>query len=262
MQWIDTHAHLYLDAFEADRKEMIARSIENGVIKMLLPNIDTDSIGPILELCRQFPENCFPMMGLHPTSVKEDYKTQLSVMESLLNEEKFIAIGEIGIDLYWDKTFINEQKDAFKTQLRWAKQKNLPVAIHTREAFPLILDLVEEEAGEDLTGVFHCFSGNYEEAKRITDLGFLLGIGGVLTYKKTHLPEVIREIPIEFLVLETDAPFLPPVPYRGKRNESAYIPLIGQKIAEIKEMNIHETARITTDNAERLFKSVMEENQI
>ena len=262
MQWIDTHAHLYLDAFEADRKEMIARSIENGVVKMLLPNIDTDSIIPMLELCRQFPENCFPMMGLHPTSVKEDYKTQLSVMESLLNEEKFIAIGEIGIDLYWDKTFINEQKDAFKTQLRWAKQKNLPVAIHTREAFPLILDLVEEEVGEGLTGVFHCFSGNYEEAKRITDLGFLLGIGGVLTYKKTHLPEVIREIPIEFLVLETDAPFLPPVPYRGKRNESAYIPLIGQKIAEIKEMNIHETARITTDNAERLFKSVMEENQI
>jgi TatD DNase family protein len=262
MQWIDTHAHLYLDAFEADRKEMIARSIENGVVKMLLPNIDTDSIIPMLELCRQFPENCFPMMGLHPTSVKEDYKTQLSVMESLLNEEKFIAIGEIGIDLYWDKTFINEQKDAFKTQLRWAKQKNLPVAIHTREAFPLILDLVEEEVGEGLTGVFHCFSGNYEEAKRIIDLGFLLGIGGVLTYKKSHLPEVIREIPIEFLVLETDAPFLPPVPYRGKRNESAYIPLIGQKIAEIKEMNIHETARITTDNAERLFKSVMEENQI
>jgi TatD DNase family protein len=262
MHWIDTHAHLYLDAFDADRKEMIARSIENGVIKMLLPNIDTDSIIPMLELCRQFPENCFPMIGLHPTSVKEDYKTQLSVMESLLNEEKFVAIGEIGIDLYWDKTFINEQKDAFKTQLRWAKQKNLPVAIHTREAFPLIIDLVEEEAGEGLTGVFHCFSGNYDEAKRIIDLGFLLGIGGVLTYKKSHLPEVIREIPIEFLVLETDAPFLPPVPYRGKRNESAYIPLVGQKIAEIKEMKIQEIARITTENAERLFKIVMAENQI
>ncbi len=260
MQWIDTHAHLYLDAFDTDRMEMIARSIENGVTKMLLPNIDTDSIGPMLELSRNFPENCFPMIGLHPTSVKEDYKTQLLVMESLLNEEKFIAIGEIGIDLYWDKTFINEQKDAFKTQLRWAKQNQLPVAIHTREAFPLILDLVEEEAGDGLTGVFHCFSGNYDEAKRIIDLGFMLGIGGVLTYKKSQLPEVIREIPIEFLVLETDAPFLPPVPHRGQRNESAYIPLIGQKIAEIKELNISEIARITTENAERLFRIGSESN--
>ncbi len=262
MQWIDTHAHLYLDAFKADRKEMIASSIENGVVNMLLPNIDIDSIGPMLELSRQYPKTCFPMIGLHPTSVKEDYKTQLSMMELLLNEEKFVAIGEIGIDLYWDKSFINEQKDAFITQLRWAKQKNLPVAIHTREAYPLILDLVGEEAGEGLTGVFHCFSGNYEEARRIIDLGFLLGIGGVLTYKKSHLPEVIRDIPIEFLVLETDAPFLPPVPYRGKRNESAYIPLIGEKIAEIKKMKIHEIARITTETAERLFKIVREENQI
>ena len=262
MEWIDTHAHLYLDAFDTDRKEMIARSIENGVKKMLLPNIDGDSFIPMLELCRQFPENCFPMIGLHPTSVKEDYKTQLSEMESLLDNENFVAIGEIGIDLYWDKSFINQQKDAFKTQLKWAKTKKMPVAIHTREAFPLIFELVEEEAGERLTGVFHCFSGNYEEAKRIIDLGFLLGIGGVLTYKKSNLAEVIREIPIEFLILETDAPFLPPVPYRGQRNESAYIPLIGQKVAEIKEMNILEVARITTENAEKLFKTTIEKNHI
>lgn len=233
---------------------MIDRSVKSGVTQILLPNIDTDSIGSMLEMSQNFADNCYPMIGLHPTSVKNEYKAQLSVMESLLNEENFIAIGEIGIDLYWDKTYINEQKDAFKTQLRWAKENQLPVAIHTREAFPLILDLVEEESGDGLTGVFHCFSGNYNEAKRIIDLGFLLGIGGVLTYKKSHLPAVIREIPMEFIVLETDAPFLPPVPYRGQRNESAYIPLIGQQIAEIKELNISEIARITTENAERLFQ--------
>jgi TatD DNase family protein len=254
MQFIDTHAHLYLEQFNPDRNDMISRSISKGIDIILLPNIDKDSIGPMLEVCKTFPENCFAMIGLHPTSVKADVEEQLQIMEDKLAEGNFVAIGEIGIDLYWDVSFKDQQIQAFRQQLRWAKQYKLPVAIHTREAYPLILDLVNEENDDALTGVFHCFSGNLHHAQQIIEMGFLLGIGGVITYKKSHLPDVLREIPLEYLVLETDAPFLPPVPYRGQRNESAYIYEIALKLADIKQLTLDVVARVTTENAKKLFR--------
>lgn len=254
MQLIDTHAHLYLEQFNPDRNDMISRSISKGIDIILLPNIDKDSIGPMLEVCKTFPENCFAMIGLHPTSVKSDVEEQLQIMENKLAEGNFVAIGEIGIDLYWDVSFKDQQIQAFRQQLRWAKQHKLPVAIHTREAYPLILDLVNEENDDALTGVFHCFSGNLHHAQQIIEMGFLLGIGGVITYKKSHLPDVLREIPLEYLVLETDAPFLPPVPYRGQRNESAYIYEIALKLADIKQLTPDVVAQVTTENAKKLFR--------
>jgi TatD DNase family protein len=253
MQLIDTHAHLYLEQFDSDRNEMISRSISKGINIMLLPNIDKDSIGPMLEVCKSFPENCFPMIGLHPTSVKEDVDEQLNIIENQLIDGNYIAIGEIGIDLYWDVTFKEQQISAFKQQLRWAKQFKLPVAIHTREAFPLILDLLEAEYDDTLTGVFHCFNGSLSDAERIMKMGFMMGIGGVMTYKKSGLPEVVAEISLEFLVLETDAPFLPPVPFRGQRNESAYIYEIASKLAEVKNVTLEIIAQKTTENALKLF---------
>lgn len=253
MKLIDTHAHLYLEQFENDRSDVIARSILKSVEMMLLPNIDKDSFDSMLQVCQQFPQNCFPMIGLHPTSVKEDYEDQLEFMELNLTNGKFVAIGEIGIDLYWDKTFKKQQIKAFREQLNWAKKYHLPVAIHTREAFPMILDLLEDEIDAALMGVFHCFNGSISDAKRIMEMGFLMGIGGVLTYKNSSLPTVIQEIPMEYLVLETDAPFLPPVPYRGQRNESAYIYEIAMKLAELKQLTLEEIASITTENANRLF---------
>lgn len=253
MQWIDTHTHLYLDQFDADRDAMLQRAFSVGVTKLLLPNIDADSIAPMLQLCEQYPKNCFPMIGLHPTSVDKDVQTQLNLLEQELLKGTYIGIGEIGIDLYWDKSFLEEQIHAFRIQLNWAKQHALPVAIHTREAFPLILDLVEEAQDGRLKGVFHCFTGNTTEAERIVKMGFYLGIGGVLTYKKSMLPEVIQNIPLDFLLLETDSPYLPPVPYRGKRNESSYLTETALQLAAIKKIPLSELATITTNNALKLF---------
>lgn len=253
MQWIDTHTHLYLDQFDADRDAMLQRAFSVGVTKLLLPNIDADSIAPMLQLCEQYPKNCFPMIGLHPTSVDKDVQTQLKLLEQELLKGTYIGIGEIGIDLYWDKSFLEEQIHAFRIQLNWAKQHALPVAIHTREAFPLILDLVEEAQDGRLKGVFHCFTGNTTEAERIVKMGFYLGIGGVLTYKKSMLPEVIQNIPLDFLLLETDSPYLPPVPYRGKRNESSYLTETALQLAAIKQIPLSELATITTNNALKLF---------
>lgn len=253
MQWIDTHTHLYLDQFDADRDAMLQRAFSVGVTKLLLPNIDADSIAPMLQLCEQYPKNCFPMIGLHPTSVDKDVQTQLNLLEQELLKGTYIGIGEIGIDLYWDKSFLEEQIHAFRIQLNWAKQHALPVAIHTREAFPLILDLVEEAQDGRLKGVFHCFTGNTTEAERIVKMGFYLGIGGVLTYKKSMLPEVIQNIPLDFLLLETDSPYLPPVPYRGKRNESSYLTETALQLAAIKQIPLSELAAITTNNALKLF---------
>lgn len=253
MQWIDTHTHLYLDQFDADRDAMLQRAFSVGVTKLLLPNIDADSIAPMLQLCEQYPKNCFPMIGLHPTSVDKDVQTQLNLLEQELLKGTYIGIGEIGIDLYWDKSFLEEQIHAFRIQLNWAKQHALPVAIHTREAFPLILDLVEEAQDGRLKGVFHCFTGNTTEAERIVKMGFYLGIGGVLTYKKSMLPEVIQNIPLDFLLLETDSPYLPPVPYRGKRNESSYLTETALQLAAIKKIPLSELAAITTNNALKLF---------
>jgi len=254
MHLIDTHTHLYLEQFDSDRDDMLQRAFSAGIHQLFLPNIDKDSLQPMLELCRNYPSNCFPMIGLHPTSVGEDVNEQLKVLEKALTHTKFYAIGEIGIDLYWDKTFIDAQISAFRTQLDWAKHLNLPVVIHTREAFPLILDLVKEAQDGSLTGVFHCFTGSESDAERIMDMNFMMGIGGVVTYKKSHLPEVLQHVPLDFMVLETDSPYLPPVPHRGKRNESSYMTETALKLAEIKGVSMEEIAMMTTRNAQKLFK--------
>lgn len=250
----DTHAHLYLDAFDGDRDAMLRRALDRGVSYFFLPNIDRDSIPAMLSMADQYPGHCFPMMGLHPTSVKADYKEHLAVAEEWLDNRPFAAVGEMGIDLYWDRTFLHEQQEAFRAQCRLALHHDLPVVIHSRNSFDEIFTLLEEEPRPGLRGVFHCFSGNAGQARRITDMGFMLGIGGVLTYKKSGLDQAIKDIPVECLLLETDAPFLPPVPYRGQRNESAYILEIAARLAEVKGLPLDALAHITTENALRLFR--------
>ncbi len=257
MYLTDTHTHLYLDEFNSDRAETVKRAIEQDTRSMLLPNIDSSSIDNMLKLCEQFPDNCFPMMGLHPTSVKENYKEELDLVELWLEKQKFYAIGEIGIDLYWDKTFLKEQQVALVRQIELAKKYQLPIVLHMRDSFNEIYSIVKDHISDELTGVFHCFTGNPEQAHKITDMNFLLGIGGVVTFKNSGLDEVVKEIDLKHIVLETDSPFLAPVPFRGKRNESAYIKLIAKKIAEIKNTTIEEIASITTENANRLFKFII-----
>ncbi|HEY9113584.1 MAG TPA: TatD family hydrolase [Bacteroidales bacterium] len=252
--FVDTHTHLYLENFDEDRKQVVEKAIELGVKYMLLPNIDSDSFDDMESLHHLFPKNCLAMMGLHPTSVKENYETELHKVEQEISTGKYIAVGEIGIDLYWDKSFEEQQKDAFRRQLKLAKKYKLPVSIHTRDAFEQIYTIVKEELTDGLKGVFHCFTGTAEEAKQIMETGFKMGIGGVLTFKNSKLQEVIKSVPMEYLVLETDAPFLTPTPFRGKRNESAYIPLIAQKLAEIKGISLEEVAAKTTENAVDVFQ--------
>ena len=253
MKLIDTHTHLYLDEFNEDRGISVRRAIAAGVEQMLLPNIDKTSIGPMLELHREFPANCLPMMGLHPTSVKENWEEELALVRHYLDQGGFVAVGEIGIDLYWDKTFVNEQEIVFRTQVKWAAEMGLPLSIHSRESMDLIIDILEEMAIPGLKGVFHCFTGHIQQAKRIVDMGFHMGIGGVLTFKNAKVCNVLASIAPEYLVLETDAPFLAPVPYRGKRNESAYIPLIVNRLSECLGISPEETAERTTLAAQRLF---------
>lgn len=253
MFFIDTHTHLYLNQFDADRGQVVHRALDAGISAMLLPNIDTDSIRPMLDLCTAFPGQCFPMIGLHPTSVGDDFEQQLATMEVELSKGYAIAIGEIGIDLYWEQKFKDEQINALRTQLSWALEYDLPVAIHTREAFPLILEEVEKAQNGKLRGVFHCFSGSSEEAERAVALGFYLGIGGVITYKKTSLPDAIAKVPLDRILLETDSPFLPPTPHRGKRNESVYLLEIATRLADIKNLSISKIAEITSKNATQLF---------
>lgn len=250
---IDTHTHLYLNAFDNDREAMVERAVATGVRYMFLPNIDSSSLGGMLELCSRFPENCFPMMGLHPTSVKENFKDELRMVEEQLERNTYWAIGETGIDLYWDRSFYREQVIAFNRQIDLAMEYNLPLVIHARESFKEIFRVLESRDITDLTGVFHCFTGTLEEAERATGLGFMLGIGGVLTYKKSGLDAVVEALGLEHLILETDAPFLPPVPHRGKRNESAYVIHIADKLAEVCGMPMEEVAKITTQNAAKLF---------
>lgn len=252
--FIDTHTHLYLEEFEGERDIIVRRAIDSGVERMLLPNIDSRSWQPMLELCNSFSGNCFPMAGLHPTSVdKETYEAELDLLESYLAKADFCAIGEIGIDLYWDKTYQEEQVVAFRRQLRIAKTKQMPVAIHMRNSFNEVWDVVHDEASPALSGVFHCFSGNLEQARKVTDAGFYLGIGGVITFKNSGLQDVVKAMGLDRIVLETDAPYLAPVPYRGQRNEPAYIPLIASRVAEITGKSPAEVADITTANAQRLF---------
>lgn len=255
----DTHTHLYLEAFEEDRDEVLQRAKEHEVKKMILPNIDTSSIEALHTLCDKYPAHCFPMMGLHPSSVGEDYKNELATIYSRFLERKYYAVGEIGIDLYWDKTYEKQQKEAFRTQIRWAIEKKLPIVIHARNSFDEIFEILDQENHPDLRGVFHCFTGDAGQAEKALDYGgFWLGLGGVLTFKNSRLDEVIKNIPMENLLLETDSPYLAPVPYRGKRNESAYMRHIAEKLATAKGLPIEEVARITTENAEELFKIPVE----
>lgn len=251
---IDTHTHLYLPEFDEDRKEMLERASQQGIKKMILPNIDSESIPQIQKMRREFPDYCVASMGLHPTSVKEDFEEELKACYEELKNGQYMAIGEMGIDLYWDKSFYEQQKMAFKQQIDWALELDLPIIIHSRDSFDEIFELMDEIWNPKLSGVFHCFSGNKAQAEKIiNDYQFKLGIGGVLTFKNSTLRKEIKDIDLAHLILETDAPFLAPVPYRGKRNESAYVALVAQKLAELKGVSVEEVAEITTKNAMDLF---------
>lgn len=253
--FIDTHTHLYSEEFDADRIERINDAIEKGVSKLYMPNVDSDSIDGMLALEVHFPEHCYPMMGLHPCSVKENYRVELDVVKKWLDLRRFAAIGEIGMDLYWDKTFVKEQELAFREQIFWALEYNYTIVIHCRNAFDEIFAILQ--SFEKLPkGIFHCFSGDFIQAEKILSLGnFKLGIGGVVTFKNSGLDKVVEQLSLHDIVLETDAPYLAPVPYRGKRNESAYIPLIAEKIAQLKQVSIEEVAKITTQNALEIFEN-------
>jgi TatD DNase family protein len=253
MRLIDTHAHLYLKQFEEDRTEVLQRAFDKGIDRIYLPNIDSSSIDDMLDLEKKYPQNCFAMMGLHPCSVKADFEEELGIVESWLEKRAFAAVGEIGIDLYWDKTYVEQQKEAFLRQIEWAKKIGLPIVIHSREATDVIIDLLKEVYDEQLRGIFHCFTGTVEQARAITDMGFLLGIGGVLTFKNAGLDKTIQEVDLQHLVLETDAPYLTPAPYRGKRNESSYVMYVAEKLADIKGEKLEKIADITTQNALRVF---------
>ena len=263
---IDTHTHLYEEQFDTDRTEMIERAIDTGVSKMIIPNVDATTIKGMLDLVQQFPTNIFPMMGLHPCYVKpESYKAELEIVRQyLFNDHKeisnlqspisnsFIAVGEIGLDLYWDKSTLDIQKEAFELQCDWAIEKQLPVAIHSRDSTHILIELLKKRKNKP-RGVFHCFTGSLEEANEILKLGFYVGIGGVVTYKNTHLRDTLKHLPLDKIVLETDAPYLPPVPFRGKRNESAYTKLVAETLCSVYEKGLEEIAAVTTQNAKDLF---------
>ena len=251
--WIDTHAHIYAEEFDADRTEMLKRCDEAGVKKIYMPNVDHTTIDAMLELENKSEGACSPMMGLHPCSVKADFEKELSVVEDWLSKRTFAAVGEIGTDLYWDKTFWEQQKEAFAIQVQWAIKYNLPVIIHCRETLEETIGMVEKLQNGNLQGIFHCFSGTAEQAKRIANLNFYVGIGGVATFKKGGLDTVLPEVPLSRIVLETDSPYLAPTPHRGKRNEPAYIPVIAQRVAEIKKISISQVQENTTANALKLF---------
>jgi len=253
MQLIDTHTHLYLPEFDTDRDEVINRAINNGISKMLLPNIDIQSVDPMLSLVNRYPGICYPMIGLHPTSVREDYVSQLEKLEKIYTANRFVAIGEIGIDLYWDKTFLKEQMITLRRQISFAVQNELPVVIHSRDAFPEVFSVLDEFKDVELKGVFHAFTGNINDAWKAIDSGFKLGIGGIVTFRNSGLDKIVKEIGPEHLILETDSPYLTPAPFRGKRNESSYVSIINKKLAEIFGKSEEETAMVTYSNSVKLF---------
>jgi TatD DNase family protein len=254
MQLTDTHTHLFATEFDTDRAEIINRALEKGVTRFFLPNIDADSIQPMLAMCDAFHDKCFPMMGLHPCSVFANYEEQLAVIKEWLSNDKFYAVGEIGIDLYHDTTFAEQQKIAFRTQIEWAKEAELPIVIHCRNSFNEVMEIVTDMKDARLKGIFHCFSGTIEDAQRILALGdFKIGIGGAVTYKNSTLPHVISQISLEHIVLETDSPYLTPVPFRGNRNESANIYYVAEKLADIYKLPIEEIAEVTTKNSIKVF---------
>ncbi len=252
---IDTHTHLYTSQFDNDRDEVIKNAIDSGVEKLLLPNIDLDSVKGMHQLVDKYPNNCYAMMGLHPTSVDANYKEVLNKMKLLLDQNNYIAVGEIGMDLYWDKTYINEQADVLKIQIEWAKEKKLPIVIHVRDAFDEIFEVIDPLNDDELFGVFHCFTGNLQQAQKIINYGgFKLGIGGVLTFKNSGLDKTISQIDLQHLVLETDSPYLAPTPHRGKRNESAYVNLVADKLVDVLNLDRQIIVNETTKNAKEVFK--------
>ena len=261
MQFIDTHTHLFVEQFDEDRAEAVQRAIDSGISKFFLPHIDSETTDAFYGLCEQFPNHMFPLMGVHPSSIKTDYIKELDhvfkqyeLVSSRIPQQKFYGVGEIGIDLYWDKSHLKEQQDAFTHQLLFAKAQGLPIIIHARDSFKEIFEIVEKHNDDQLTGIFHCFTGGIEEAERIIGFGgFKMGLGGVLTFKKSGLDKTVEQIDLNHFVLETDAPYLAPTPFRGKRNESSYLIKIAEKLAEIKELSLEEVAKVTTQNAKHVF---------
>jgi TatD DNase family protein len=253
MQFIDTHTHLYAEEFAEDIAQVISKAIENRVSHMLLPDIDSLTRPAMLKLHERFPVNCPMMIGLHPTSVKQDYKNELEKIDEIIDKYDFCGIGETGIDLYWDKTFFAEQVDSFTYQIELSLKHNLPIVIHSRKSINEILSVLKPYKNKGLKGVFHCFPGNIIEARKVIEMGFYLGIGGVVTYKNSGMAEVVKQTDLKHILLETDSPYLTPVPFRGKRNDSSYIPVIAEFIATLKGITAEEVAETTTFNARQLF---------
>ena len=254
MQLIDTHTHLYAEAFDEDRDAMIQRAIASGITDFFIPAIDSEFTERMFALEKQYPDQMHLMTGVHPTHIKENYKDELEHVSSLLSERSFCAIGEIGIDLYWDKTFLKEQQEAFDLQINWAKKHKLPFVIHCRDAFDEVFEVLDGHDSKDLSGIFHCFTGNLEQAKKVLTYNLKLGIGGVVTFKNGKLDQFINQIPLSEIVLETDAPYLAPAPFRGKRNESAYLHEVANKLAEVYDVSFLEIAKTTSKNAFKIFK--------
>lgn len=253
MELIDSHSHIYVNEFDTDRAAMLKRASDQGVKNVLMPAIDSSTHTAMLQAEKEFPEQCKSMIGLHPCSVKENYKDEMKIVEEYLSQRKFVAVGETGLDFYWDLTFKEQQYSAFDQQIKWAIEYDTPVVIHSRNSTDECIEMIKQNQDGKLKGVFHCFSGNTEQAKKIIDLGFYLGIGGVLTFKNSGLDAVIKNFDLNNIVLETDAPYLAPVPFRGKRNESSYLKYVVQKLAEIKEMDVEKVSEQTTLNAKKLF---------
>ena len=253
MTLTDTHTHLYVEQFDADRDLVVKKAVEEGVSRLFVPAIDAAYFPAMFDLERSFPENIFLMAGLHPTHVKENYKEELEKILKILGSHKFYGIGEIGIDLYWDKTFLKEQQDAFKIQISWAKERDLPIVIHCRDAFDEIFEVLEEVNDDRLHGIFHCFTGDLSQAKQAISYNMKLGIGGVVTFKNGKIDKFLGEIPLDHIVLETDSPYLAPTPFRGKRNESSYLLNIAEKMAEIYQVSVEEIAKVTTQNSKEVF---------
>ena len=253
MIFTDTHAHVYSSEFLNETEDCFKRTLVNDVKRVFVPNVDIESITPLKAVCTAYKENYFPMMGLHPCSGKEGFESDLQIIYDELISTKYYAVGEIGMDLYWDKTTFNIQRTAFIEQSGWAIKLDLPVSIHSRDSTQELIDIIKEEKLTNLRGIFHCFTGDEVQAIELINMGFYLGIGGVITYKNSTLPQVLKFIGYEKLVLETDAPYLPPTPHRGKRNETSYIPLIAEKLSQIFEVSIDEIAEITTSNSKKVF---------
>ena len=251
--FVDSHSHIYSADFSLDRDEVITRALEAGVERIVLPNIDSSSIKPLLDLTDTVPGLFFPLVGLHPTSVKEDFRKELQILEYWLGRRRFYGIGEIGIDLFWDKSFLEEQIEAFTTQIAWAKNRNFPIVIHVRESFKEVMEQLRKVYTPDLRGVFHSFTGNLEEAEQIIELGFKIGINGIITFKNSDLGETIQKIDPKHILIETDSPWLAPVPHRGKRNECSYIVKVAEKIAQLQQTSIENIAAVTSKNAKEMF---------